>query len=336
MNIAARTRPAAARGFERRFNSLSVIFIGVAATLWATDAYFRNQLVQHLSPTEIVLLEDGLITLCLLPVLVIRRRELANLDRRGWLATIAIAFGAQSLATVMFTASFAYRNFAETYVLQQTQPLIAVALAGVVLGERRRPLFWPVLVLAVASVYMVIFASNPTQPVAALQHGRLPAALLALGAAALWAAGTVLGRMVLARVSFPTMTALRVTLALPLLLAIVMVGEGPAGLTHYRPGDLPDFVGIALIPGLFALLLYYRALASTPASISTIAELAYPVAATLIASAPAPWGFAQPLYPVQVVGTVLLIAAIGFFNWANLTGHAVAGRRRLTPRPLPD
>ena len=30
----------------------SVILVAVAATLWASDAYFRNQLVQHLSALE--------------------------------------------------------------------------------------------------------------------------------------------------------------------------------------------------------------------------------------------------------------------------------------------
>lgn len=328
MSSLQEARPRAS--WERGFESLSVAFIALAATLWATDAYFRNQLVRHLSATEIVLLEDGIIALFMLPVLWRRRTELAKLGARGWLAALVIAFGAQSLATVMFTASFAYRNFAETYVLQQTQPLIAVLLAGIILGEQRKAFFWPALVLAVGSVYLVIFASDPAQPLAALQHGRLQAGLLALGAAALWAAGTVMGRVVLARVSFPTMTALRVGLAFPLLLLILLVSEGPAGLSHYRAGDAPSFLGIALIPGLIALLIYYRALANTPASISTIAELAYPVAATLIASAPAPWGFAQPLYPVQVVGTVILVAVIAFFNWTNLAGTAVRipGRRK--------
>ena len=49
--------------------------------------------------------------------------------------------------------------------------------------------------------------------------------------------------------------------------------------------------------------------------------MAYPVAATLIASAPAPWGFNQPLYGVQLVGTALLIGVIIFLN---LTKESVA------------
>src|SRR6267143_1884604 len=69
--------------------------------------------------------------------------------------------------------------------------------------------------------------------------------------------------------------------------------------------------------GQLALLLYYRALSKTPASLATLAEMAYPVAATLIASAPPPWGFNQPLYPAQVLGTLVLLAVIVFLNWTR-------------------
>src|SRR6266568_2644910 len=279
----------------------SVVLVAVAATLWASDAYFRNQLVSHLSPTQIVVAEDALITLFLLPVLVRSAGELRHLGWKGWLAVIIIAAGAQSLATILFTASFqqaaTYKVFAETFVLQQTQPLIAILLAWIILGERRRPWFWPAVIVAIIGVYLVVFAQDPRAPVSALQNGRVEVGLLALSAAAFWASGTVLGRFALARISFWSMTSLRFTLALPLL------------------------VVIALVPGLLALLLYYRALSRTPASLATIAEMAYPVAATLIASAPAPWGFNQPLYGVQLVGTALLIGVIIFLN---LTKERVA------------
>jgi hypothetical protein len=45
--------------------------------------------------------------------------------------------------------------------------------------------------------------------------------------------------------------------------------------------------------------------------------MAYPVAATLIASAPPPWGFNQPIYGVQVLGTGLLLVVIVFLNWTR-------------------
>src|ERR1700694_2442220 len=300
----------------------AVVFVAVAATLWATDAYFRNQLVQHLSPTQIVVAEDALVTLFLLPVLIRSRGELRKLGPRGWLAVAIIAAGAQALATILFTASFSiaaqHQLFAETVVLQQTQPLIAILLAWAVLGERRRPWFWPAAAVAIVAVYMVVCASDPLSPVSALQNGRLEVGLLALGAAALWASGTVLGRFALGSISFWSMAALRFTLALPVLVIVVLAQSGLGGFGHYRVSDfVPNLLAIAIVPGLLALLLYYRALSKTPASLATIAEMAYPVAATLIASAPPPWGFNQPLYGLQIVGTVLLMGVIVVLNWSK-------------------
>ena len=310
----------------------SVVLVAVAATLWASDAYFRNQLVQHLTPTQIVVAEDALITLFLLPVLVRSRRQLRHLGPRGWLAVGLIAVGAQSLATILFTASFSYHIYAETFVLQQTQPLIAIVLAWIVLGERRRPWFWPAVAVAIVAVYLVVFAQDPKAPISALQSGRLEAGLLALGAAALWASGTVLGRYALGSINFWSMTSLRFTLALPVLVVIVLVQYGTAGFSHYRVSDfVPNLLAIALVPGLLALLLYYRALSRTPASLATIAEMAYPVAATLIASAPSPWGFGQPLYGTQLVGTALLLCVIVFLNVTKERVAPVIKAAALTP-----
>ena len=296
----------------------SVILIAVAAVMWVSDAYFRNQLIKHLSPTQIVVAEDALIALFLLPVLIRSWHEVRGLGTRGWIAVGLIAVGAQSLATIMFTASFAYQNYAETLVLQQTQPLIAILLAWIVLGERRRPWFWPCAAVALVAVYLVVFAQDPLAPVSALQRGRLEAGLLAVGAAVFWASGTVLGRYALGSISFWSMTSLRFTLALPVLVVIVMFQYGPSGFTHYTTTDfVPNLLAIALVPGLLALLLYYRALSKTPASIATIAEMAYPVAATLIFWLPAPIGFSQPLLPLQIVGTVLLLGVIVVLNWSK-------------------
>src|SRR5579871_4956277 len=48
----------------------SVVLVAIAATMWASDTYFRAQLIGHLTPSEIVVIEDGLITLFLLVFLV--------------------------------------------------------------------------------------------------------------------------------------------------------------------------------------------------------------------------------------------------------------------------
>jgi drug/metabolite transporter, DME family len=306
--------PARQVGLVDRF---SVVLVAVAATMWASDTYFRAQLIGHLKPAQIVVIEDALVSLFLLAFLFRGIPEIRQLGRRGWLAIILIAVGPQAVATILFTQSFSYGHYAETFVLQQTQPLIAIVLAWLILGERRRAWFWPTAALAIIGVYMVVFAQNLTAPFSDLQHGRLEAGLYALGAAALWASGTVLGRFVLGTLSFTTTTALRFTLALPVLIVVVLLQFGMAGFTHYQSSDVLPFLGIALIPGFLALLLYYRALASTPATLATIAEMAFPVAATFIASAPPPYGFNQPLYLPQFIGTALLIAVIFILNWTK-------------------
>lgn len=304
----------ASRSLIDRF---SVVLVGIAAMMWASDTYFRAQLIGHLTPPQIVVIEDALVTLFLAIFLIRGIPEMRRLTRRQWLAIGLIGVGPQAIATILFTTSFSYRHFAETFVLQQTQPLIAIVLAWIILGERRRPWFWPTAALAIVAVYLVVFAQDLKAPFSDLQHGRLEAGLFALGAAALWASGTVLGRFVLGSLSFPTTTALRFTVALPVLVVVVLVRSGAAGFTHYQAADALPFLGIALIPGLLALLLYYRALASTPATLATIAELAYPVTATFIASAPPPYGFNQALYLPQFIGTALLIAVILILNYTK-------------------
>jgi drug/metabolite transporter, DME family len=312
-----RSQPAAPTRQVGLIDRFSVVLIAVAATMWASDTYFRAQLVGHLKPAQIVVIEDALISLFLLAFLLRGIPELRRLDRRGWIAIILIAVGPQAVATILFTQSFSYGHYAETFVLQQTQPVIAILLAWLILGERRRPWFWPTAALAIVGVYMVVFAQNLKAPFSDLQHGRLEAGLYALGAAALWASGTVLGRFVLGKLSFTTTTAMRFTLALPVLIVVVVVQFGGTAFAHYQPSDALPFLGIALIPGFLALLLYYRALRSTPATLATIAEMAFPVAATFIASAPPPYGFNQPLYLPQFIGTALLIAVIFILNYTK-------------------
>src|SRR5437660_6423598 len=312
-----RSHPAAQTRWVGLIDRFSVVLIAVAATMWASDTYFRAQLIGHLKPAQIVVIEDALVSLFLFAFLLRGIPELRRLDRRSWLAIGLIAVGPQAVATILFTQSFSYGHYAETFVLQQTQPLIAIVLAWIILGERRRPWFWPAAALAIVGVYMVVFAQNLMAPFSDLQYGRLEAGLYALGAAALWASGTVLGRLVLGKLSFTTTTALRFTLALPVLLLIVLLQSGGAAFAHYQSSDVLPFLGIALIPGFLALLLYYRALRSTPATLATIAEMAFPVAATFIASAPPPYGFNQPLYLPQFIGTGLSIAVIFIPNYTK-------------------
>ena len=319
----------------------SALVITVASALWAADAFFRPALVkQGLSASEIVLVEDLLISLCLVPVARRAWRELRKASWRTWLVLGVIAAGPQAFATVLFTRSIGYAYtvpaaqssgvLSEVYLLYLLQPIFGATLAWLVLRERRRRSFWPLAALALAAAALIVFSTNAAAPLAQLQ-----AALFVLGAVALWGAGTVMGRYALADVSFTSTSAARFMLALPILLVLMLTDRGSAGFTQYSISQLPSFLGIALVPGAVAMTLYYRALSSTPASVSSFAELGYPAALFLIFSLPKPVGFGSPLQPLEVVGAVLLIVAVTSLNFLMRHDVVKAPRPRLL-RVAPD
>ena len=320
----------------------SVVLVGVAAALWAFDAYFRPGLTKQLSSGQIVLVEDLLISLCLVPVLVANASSLRSLSPRRWLALAAIAIGPQAIATVLFTKAIGYSfanpaapNFDvlhEVYLLYLLQPVFGVAFARFFLGERRKPSFWPLAAIALAGVYLIVFADDPTAPWQ-IRRPELIAGALVLGAVIMWAGGTVLGRYALQDVSFPVTTSMRFVLALPVLLVIVLLDRGGAAFSGYSLSQLPSFLGIVIVPGLLAMLLYYLALSRTPASLATIAELGYPLALFLIFSLPPPVGQGAPLRPVEVLGAALLAIAVLTLNFLKARDVVEVPRQR---QPIPD
>lgn len=305
-------------------DSGSVILVGVAAALWAFDAYFRPGLTKQLTSGQIVLGEDLLISVCLVPVLVANLGQLRRLDRRRWVALAAIAVGPQAVATVLFTKAigFSFANPAapnfdvlhEVYLLYLLQPVFGVAFARIFLGEKRKASFWPFAAVALVGVYLIVFNDDPTAPWQ-IRRPELLAGALVLGAVVMWAAGTVLGRYALQDVTFPVTATMRFMLALPVLFLIALADKGGAVFSGYSVGQLPSFLGIVLVPGLIAMLLYYLALSRTPASLATIAELGYPLALTLIFSLPAPVGQGAPLRPVELLGAVLLVVGVVTLNF---------------------
>ena len=303
---------------------VGALAVAVAAAMWAADPYFRPALARQLSASQIVFVESLLITLCFLPVVGRVRRELRHLSVRQWVAMAIIALGAQAFATVLFTRAIGYAFPAhaapdfnvenEVYLLYLLQPVFGIAMARLVLKERRKPYFWPLAACALVGVYLIVFPQDPFAPFSSVQHGQLLAAALVLGAVLLWASGTVFGRYSLSNVSFVTTAAMRFALSLPVLLVLMLVNIGGGASGSFSVHQIPSFIGIALIPGLLAMLLYYRALSSTPASMASVAELGYPCALFLVFSLPPPVGQGIPFYGIEVAGAVVLVAAVTTLN----------------------
>jgi drug/metabolite transporter (DMT)-like permease len=250
--------------------------VALAAALWGTDALFRFGLARELPAATVVFAEHVLLAAVTAPLLWRDRRVLRALSRGDWTAVVLIGAGASATATVLFTAAFRFGDPTSVLLLQKLQPVVAVLAATVLLGERLRPRFGIYFCTAIAGGWLIHFADPVNVSVASAQ-----AALLALGAATLWAFGTVLGRRLAVGIEPTTLAALRFAVGLPASAVLVLLFVGPGGFV-IPASAVRSVVALALVPGLLALWLYYRGLRTTPASVATIGELAFPVSAIIV------------------------------------------------------
>ncbi|MFX0537936.1 DMT family transporter [Ornithinimicrobium sp. Y1847] len=250
--------------------------VAVAASLWGLSALWRGPLAREFEPLAVVLWEHVVLAVLVLPWLVPAVRRLQTATWRTRLAVLIIGAGSSALATVLFTAAFRVGDPITPQVLQKLQPLIALLLAALLLGERLRRGFWLFCGPALIGAWLLTF---PEPLSVSLASATAQAALLAIGAASLWAAGTVLGRLASAELGFRDLTALRFTVGLITLTVIAMVTGTDVRLSW---SAAPSVLLLALVPGLLALVLYYLALGRTAASRATLAELAFPLTAALV------------------------------------------------------
>ncbi|MDT7654067.1 MAG: drug/metabolite transporter, family [Pseudonocardiales bacterium] len=285
--------------------------IAVAAALWGADGLLRQPLAGQLPAATIVFWEHLLIVAVLVPFLPSALRAFRSATQKERAALILIGAGASAVATALFTRAFQLGDPVTPLVLQKLQPVIAVAAAALLLGERVRSRYWLFAVPALIGAWLMAFPD----PLSAAPRAAA-AALLGVAAAALWAVGTVLGRMVSVRMPSRDVTVLRFAIGLPAS-AIVLVSQGaPVAVT---PAQLAPLALLALIPGLLGLALYYVGLRSTAAARATLAELAFPVTATLIGVGL----LGTELSPTQWLGLVVVVVSV-----------TALGLRERAPEPL--
>lgn len=279
----------------------------VAAMLWATDAPLRVNVTKDLPSTFIVFIEHAFSLIILIPFLIKAISKLKTQTFKTWLVLIGIGAGSSALALILFTESFHYLNPSAAILLQKLQPFIAIILAHLFLKEKYGKWFWYLASLAVLGGYLISFPSLVPKVFAGeVWDPKFIGILLAAGAALLWALGTILGRVALKNFTWQEVTALRFLFGF-IFLAIWNTLDG----TLTTVGDVTrlDWLYLlimSLVSGAVGLLLYYRGLQDTKASIATIAELGFVVSAVLV-------NFIfidAKLLPLQIVGMIIVLIAV--------------------------
>jgi DME family drug/metabolite transporter len=251
-----------------------VVLVSLAAAMWGLDGLIRKPLSDSTSAYTIVFGEHVVLVALTLPLLVPALLALYRAGPAYVAAGIAVGAGASAIATILFTEALFHGDFITVVVLQKVQPLIAVLGAWLVLKEQPRPGFVWFLLPGLAGVWLIALP-YPLEP---HLRGMTPI-VETLGAATLWAMGTVFGRFLSRRLTFDHVMTVRFAFGLVAsACALPIVGAAAFSNAH----DSFWIAVLALVTGLLALGLYYYGLQRTPALVATLGELAFPVTATLV------------------------------------------------------
>lgn len=279
--------------------------ISLAAMLWGSDMLLRPMVQRAgFSSALIVLIEHiALVTIFLVP-LYKYHAEWRKLDRKQWLSLAFLGIFGSGLATVLLTQAYMDGSPYMTGLLQKTQPIFTIILAGIFLKERRKPVFWLFYAGAIVATYFLAFGFDGIGD--AFNSPKLLPVCKALGAAAIWGTCTVVGRAISNDVPPPALAGLRFAFAIPFLVVLFLLQKPSEGAPlQWSAAALPMLL-IILLPDALGMFLYYIGLKKTPASIATLAELAFPLTALFIGMA-----FQNAkMSPGQWLGLVLLLVCL--------------------------
>lgn len=290
----------------KKLLKIGPLFIVIAALLWSFDGLLRRSLFT-LPPAVIVFWEHVLGALILTPLLIKKRGELSKMTRKEWVALAAVGLFSGALGTIFYTAALGkvqFIQFSVVVLLQQLQPIWAIATAAILLKEKITKGFLKWAALAFVASYFVSFRDLTVN--LETGSGTVIAALLALGAGMMWGASTSLSKILLKRISFAVATLLRFWIA-PVFAFLFILGFGQQQtLLALNQSQWLTLLAITLSTGMVALLIYYYGLRKTPARVSTICELVWPASAIFIDY----FYFKQALSATQMLGVLILLTSI--------------------------
>ncbi len=310
---------------ENKAKNFGPLFIASAALLWTTDVFVRSNLEGLLTSVQITLLDHIIIIIVISPFVIKYLPDLKNFTAKEWFALLWIGIGGSALATIFLTEGFFTGDYPFQYVgvvilLQQSQPIIAIGMAHILLKEKLPRHYYLLSFLSLIGVGMIISPNLQNGGILGLTENKgLIAASFGLLAAILWGSSTVFGRYILEhgdqKREYRQMTTYRFLIATIFLIIFTPI--------YTKSGGFPTLEGIfttqvilsilymALIVGLFSLVLYYYGLKTTHASISAIFELAYPLSyfvfVPLILPIIRPDAWNVPPQLIQYIGGAILL-----------------------------
>ncbi len=254
------------------------LLIFIAAVLWGLDGVLRRELYS-LPPITIVFFEHLIGLIVLLPF-IIKLWSKEQLTKAEWGAMGVVALLSGVLGTLFFTSALLAINFipfSVVFLIQKLQPIFAILAAALLLKERITPAYLMWAGVALVAGYFVTFPNGVVN--FGEGGGYITAALFAFLAAVAWGSSTALSRYALMSHSNTFITGLRFLLTVPIALVFLFALGAAPSVAHITLHQVLLLVAIAFSTGMLALWIYYRGLRTTPVSVATIVELAFPLTA---------------------------------------------------------
>jgi drug/metabolite transporter (DMT)-like permease len=292
---------------KNRSATLGGAFICLSAALWGLDGVVLTPRLANLPVPFVVFLLHIVPFAIMQPFLWRSYSRLRVMPTRGWMALALVAFTGGLLGTLAIVKALFLVDFNQLSVvvlLQKLQPVFALGLAAVLLGERISARFLAAAFVALAGAYLLTFGLS--MPDATADSISLKAALLAIVAAAAFGAATVLGKMLLNTLDFKDATFARYGMTSAM--ALLYLGVRGIGLpvSEITSVNWLIIIIISLTTGSGAIFLYYYGLTRVRASVATICELCLPLSAVLLDY----FVNDSTLGAWQWVGAALLVGAI--------------------------
>lgn len=285
----------------------SSLFVIIAASLWAVDGIVLRPSLYSLPVTLVVFIESSIVALLLTPFFKKYFPVIKQLTPKDWLAFIGVALFGGAIGTMAITRALFYVDFVNLSIvvfIQKMQPIFAIALAGIFLKEKLKPLFFVWAAIAILGAYIMTFGFD--FPNLNTGDKTMIAALFALLAAASFGSSTVLSKRALKNVSFEVGTYLRFSITAVIMLVIVLSSGTISSAAQISSTQIWIFLIIAFSTGGPAIFLYYYGLKNISASVATICELAFPLVAVILEY----FVHGKILSPVQWIGVMLLLFSI--------------------------
>ncbi|MFH1822723.1 MAG: EamA family transporter, partial [Patescibacteria group bacterium] len=259
--------------------------IMLAALLWSLDGVFIRPKFYTLPAGLIVFLEHFFGLIILSPFIILGWKKIKMLRAKDWGAIFWVSVFGGLLGTLMITKAFFAAvdgeiTFATVVILQKLQPIFALILARIILGEKLKKSFYFWALIAIVAAYFLAFGKT------GLNFNDInivnQAAFFAIIAAFAFGSSTVFGKRIVNHLDFKTTTALRFGFTSLLALILILFTNDIFKISQLSPLHWKYLVLIVFSSGAAAMFIYYFGLKRVTASLATISELFWPFSAVVL------------------------------------------------------